>query len=91
MAVCDVVNTSAAKVGDVELNDALFAVEVQPGILHEVVCMQRASIPIVFGMCLPVCYILNSRRRTFSGTRHFCRKVTAALFPHQPRRTVPVS
>jgi large subunit ribosomal protein L4 len=43
MAVCDVVNTSAAKVGDVELNDALFAVEVQPGILHEVVCMQRAN------------------------------------------------
>ncbi|MHB8809963.1 MAG: 50S ribosomal protein L4 [Desulfobulbaceae bacterium] len=43
MAVCDVVNTSATKVGDVELNDALFAVEVQPGILHEVVCMQRAN------------------------------------------------
>lgn len=43
MAVFDVVNTSAAKVGDVELNDALFAVEVQPGILHEVVCMQRAN------------------------------------------------
>lgn len=43
MAVCNVVNTSATKVGDVELNDALFAVEVQPGILHEVVCMQRAN------------------------------------------------
>ena len=43
MAVCDVVNTSAEKVGDVELNDGLFAVEVQPGILHEVVCMQRAN------------------------------------------------
>jgi len=43
MAVCDVVNTSAEKVGDVELNDDLFTVEVQPGILHEVVCMQRAN------------------------------------------------
>ncbi len=43
MAVCDVVNTSAEKVGDIELTDGLFAVEVQPGILHEVVCMQRAN------------------------------------------------
>jgi len=43
MAVCDVVNTSGKKVGDVELNDGLFAVEVQPGILHDVVCMQRAN------------------------------------------------
>jgi len=43
MAVCEVVNTSAQKVGDVELSDGLFAVEVQPGILHEVVCMQRAN------------------------------------------------
>lgn len=43
MAVCDVVNTSGQKIGDVELNDGLFAVEVQPGILHEVVCMQRAN------------------------------------------------
>jgi len=43
MAVCDVVNTSAKKVGDIELNDALFAVAVQPGVLHDVVCMQRAN------------------------------------------------
>ncbi|WP_028580588.1 50S ribosomal protein L4 [Desulfogranum japonicum] len=43
MAVCDVVNNQAEKVGEVELNDALFAVEVNTGILHEVVCMQRAN------------------------------------------------
>jgi len=43
MAVCEVVNTSAQKVGDVELKDEIFAVEVQSGILHEVVCMQRAN------------------------------------------------
>jgi len=43
MAVCEVVNTSAEKVGDVELKDEIFAVEVQPGILHDVVCMQRAN------------------------------------------------
>lgn len=43
MAVCEVVNTSAKKVGDVELKDEIFAVEVQPGILHDVVCMQRAN------------------------------------------------
>jgi len=43
MAVCDVVNTSTEKVGDVELKDEIFAVEVQPGILHDVVCMQRAN------------------------------------------------
>lgn len=43
MALCEVVNTSAEKVGDVELKDELFAVPVKPGILHEVVCMQRAN------------------------------------------------
>lgn len=43
MAVCDVVNTSAEKIGDIELKDEIFAVEVQPGVLHEVVCMQRAN------------------------------------------------
>ncbi len=43
MAVSDVVNTSAEKVGEVELNDELFGVEVQTGLLHEVVCMQRAN------------------------------------------------
>ena len=29
--------------GEIELNDALFGVEVNTGILHEVVCMQRAN------------------------------------------------
>ena len=43
MAVCNVFNTQSEKVGEVELNDDLFAVEVNTGILHEVVCMQRAN------------------------------------------------
>jgi len=43
MAVCDVLNTLAEKVGQVDLNDALFSVEVKTGVLHEVVCMQRAN------------------------------------------------
>ncbi len=43
MAVCDVLNTRAEKVGEVDLNDALFDIEVNPGILHEVVCQQRAA------------------------------------------------
>ena len=43
MAVCDVLNTQAEKVGEVTLDDALFDVEVKPGILHEVVCQQRAG------------------------------------------------
>jgi large subunit ribosomal protein L4 len=43
MAVCDVVNTSADKVGEIEISDALFGVEVKPGVLHDVVCMQRAN------------------------------------------------
>lgn len=43
MAVCDVLNIQAEKVGEVTLDDALFNVEVKPGILHEVVCQQRAG------------------------------------------------
>lgn len=43
MAVCDVLNTRAEKVGEVDLDDALYNVEVNPGILHEVVCQQRAA------------------------------------------------
>ncbi len=43
MAVCDVVNISAEKVAEVEVNDEMFGVEVNPGVLHEVVCMQRAN------------------------------------------------
>ena len=43
MAVCEVVNTSAEKVGEIEVKDELFGVTVNPGVLHEVVCMQRAN------------------------------------------------
>lgn len=42
MSVCDVMNTSAEKVAEIEVSDNLFAVPVNTGILHEVVCMQRA-------------------------------------------------
>jgi large subunit ribosomal protein L4 len=43
MAVCDVLNTLAEKIGEIDLNDALFSVEINTGVLHEVVCMQRAN------------------------------------------------
>lgn len=43
MAVCDVVNIHADKVGEIDLNDSIFDIEVNVGILHEVVCMQRAN------------------------------------------------
>ena len=43
MAVCEVLNSLAEKVGEIDLNDALFSVEVNTGILHEVVCIQRAN------------------------------------------------
>ncbi len=43
MTVCDVKNISAEKVGEVELRDELFAVDVRTDILHDVVCMQRAN------------------------------------------------
>jgi large subunit ribosomal protein L4 len=43
MAVSDVLNTRAEKVGEIDLNDSLFDVEINTGILHEVVCMQRAN------------------------------------------------
>ncbi|NLZ18603.1 MAG: 50S ribosomal protein L4 [Desulfobulbaceae bacterium] len=43
MAVCDVLNIRAEKVGEVDLDDALFNVEVNAGILHEVVCQRRAA------------------------------------------------
>jgi len=43
MAVCDVLNTLAEKVGEIDLNDSLFSVEINTGVLHEVVCMQRAN------------------------------------------------
>lgn len=43
MAVCDVLNTQAEKVGEIDLNDSLFNVEIKTGILHEIICMQRAN------------------------------------------------
>jgi large subunit ribosomal protein L4 len=43
MTACDVVNSSAEKIGEIELNEALFNVEVKTCVLHEVVCMQRAN------------------------------------------------
>jgi len=43
MAVAEVVNISKEKVGEVELNDGVFGIEVKPAILHEIVRMQRAA------------------------------------------------
>lgn len=43
MAVCEILNIQAEKVGEIELNESVFNVEVNTGILHEVVCMQRAN------------------------------------------------
>jgi large subunit ribosomal protein L4 len=43
MSICDVVNTSAEKVAEIEVNEKLFGVEANTGILHDVVCMQRAN------------------------------------------------
>lgn len=43
MSMCEILNTQAEKVGEIELNDSVFNVEVNTGILHEVVCMQRAN------------------------------------------------
>jgi large subunit ribosomal protein L4 len=43
MAVTEVYNTDNKKVGDVELNDALFGLEVKKHILHDVVKMQLAN------------------------------------------------
>ena len=43
MAVTGILNTKNEKVGEVELNDALFGVEVKPYILHDIVRMQMAN------------------------------------------------
>ncbi len=43
MAVTQVYNINKEKVGDVELNDALFGVEVNAHLLHDIVQMQRAN------------------------------------------------
>jgi large subunit ribosomal protein L4 len=43
MAVATIVNTKNEKVGEIELNDSLFGVEVKPYVLHDIVRMQRAK------------------------------------------------
>jgi len=43
MAVTDVYNIKKEKVGEVDLNDAVFGVEVNPHLLHDVVRMQLAN------------------------------------------------
>ncbi len=43
MATTQVLNTKNEKVGDVELNDALFGIEVNPHLLHDIVRMQLAK------------------------------------------------
>lgn len=43
MATTAVLNTNNEKVGELELNDAVFAVEVNPHLLHDVVKMQLAN------------------------------------------------
>ncbi|MFQ5544285.1 MAG: 50S ribosomal protein L4 [Nitrospiria bacterium] len=43
MSEISVVNHYNEKTGVVELDDGVFGVEVNPSLLHEVVCMQRAS------------------------------------------------
>ena len=43
MAMTEVYNIKNEKVGDIELNDSLFGVQVNPHLLHDVVRMQRAN------------------------------------------------
>lgn len=43
MAKTQVLNTKNEKVGDVELNDSLFGLEVNPHLLHDIVRMQMAN------------------------------------------------
>jgi large subunit ribosomal protein L4 len=43
MAKADVINMQGEKVGDVELNDAVWAAEVKPYLIHDVVVMQLAN------------------------------------------------
>jgi large subunit ribosomal protein L4 len=42
MAVVDVINIKGEKVSEVELNDAIFNIEVKKGVLHDIVRMQEA-------------------------------------------------
>lgn len=43
MAVTDIYNVKKEKVGEVELNDSLFGIDVKPHILHDIVRMQLAN------------------------------------------------
>lgn len=43
MAVTEIYNTNNEKVGDIELSDSLFGIDVNPHIIHEIVRMQRAN------------------------------------------------
>lgn len=43
MAVTEIYNTNNEKVGDIELSDSLFGVDINPHIIHEIVRMQRAN------------------------------------------------
>ena len=43
MAMMEVLNTNSEKVGEVELHDSLFDVEVNPHLIHEIVRMQLAN------------------------------------------------
>ena len=43
MAVTEVYNIKKEKVGEIELNDLIFGVEINPHLIHEVVRMQRAN------------------------------------------------
>ncbi len=43
MAVTEIYNINKEKVGELELNDQLFQVEVNPHLLHDIVRMQRAN------------------------------------------------
>src|SRR5271169_1406722 len=43
MAKADVVNIRGEKVGEVELNDAIWATDIKPYLMHDVVVMQLAN------------------------------------------------
>jgi large subunit ribosomal protein L4 len=43
MALCQILNTANEKVGEIDLDDNIFQVEVKTHVLHEVVCMQLAN------------------------------------------------
>ena len=43
MAKADVVNIQGEKVGEVELNDAIWATDIKPYLMHDVVVMQLAN------------------------------------------------